>query len=181
MQIFILGKTKSGKSTLAHICKENDFTIYEAGAWARKEFDTLNTGSKDEFSVEFKENLTNYALGKLKEDSYYSVKKYEEFLKDLKNLTGLKNIHNEKKLIVGVRNPDDFLQMLRMDKNNKVIFIKSKKQFTGSLELFEEGLEIIKQYLDWRLKLGNAIDVIEINEEDINDKQLVMTMLKGKL
>ena len=39
---------------------------------ARKEFSTINTGSTDEFSQEFKENLTQYALSKLKEDSYYS-------------------------------------------------------------------------------------------------------------
>lgn len=172
MQVFILGKTKSGKSTLAHICEQQGYTIYEAGSWARKEFELINTGSRDEFSVEFKENLTNYALGKLKEDNYYSVKKYESFLNE-------KN--DDKKLIVGVRNPDDFLQMLRMDKDNKVIFIQSKKQCTGSLELFEEGLKIIKDYLDWKEKLGTPIEVIEINEEDILQKESVMEILKGKL
>ena len=172
MQVFILGKTKSGKSTLAHICEQHGYTTYEAGSWARKEFELINTGSRDEFSVEFKENLTNYALGKLKEDNYYSVKKYESFLTE-------KNV--DKKLIVGVRNPDDFLQMLRMDKDNKVIFITSEKQFTGSLELFEEGLKIIKDYLNWKAKLGNPMEVIEMTEKQVLDKDFVTQLLKGKL
>lgn len=172
MQIFILGKTKSGKSTLASICQQEGYTIYEAGSWARKEFELINTGAKDEYSSEFKENLTRYALSKLKEDSYYSVKQYERFLTE-KNL--------DKKLIVGVRNPDDFLQMLRMDKENKVIFITSEKQFTGSLELFEEGLKIIRDYLIWREKLGNPIEVIELNEKQVLDKEFVAQILKGKL
>lgn len=172
MQVFILGKTKSGKSTLANICQEQGYIIYEAGSWARKEFDLINTGSHDEFSSEFKENLTAYALTKLKEDSYYSVKKYEQFL--------LENKH-DKKLIVGVRNPDDFLNMLRMDKLNKVIFINTEKSYEGSLELFEQGLQIIKDYLNWRKRLGNEIDMIEMNEQQVLDKQYVKKLLKGKL
>lgn len=171
MQVFILGKTKTGKSTLAKIVEEFNYTIYEAGAWARQEFSKINTGSTDEFSVEFKENLTQYALNKLKEDSYYSVKKYEEFLTKNK----------EKKLIVGVRNPDDFLQMLRKDEKNLVIFINSNKQFEGSLELFEEGLKIIKDYLEWKEKLGNPIETINISEKDIHDENLLIQLLKGKL
>lgn len=172
MQVFILGKTKSGKSTLANICKQEGYVIYEAGNWARKEFELVNTGATDEFSTDFKENLTCYAIGKLKEDSYYSVKQYEKFLNAQKV---------DKKLIVGVRNPDDFLQMLRMDKENKVIFITSEKQFSGSLELFEEGLKIIKNYIDWKEKLGNPIDVIEIPEKQVLDKEFVTQLLKGKL
>lgn len=33
MQVFVIGKTKSGKSSLAHWLKEAGFSIYEAGAW----------------------------------------------------------------------------------------------------------------------------------------------------
>lgn len=172
MQIFILGKTKSGKTTLANICQEQGYTVYEAGSWARTEFDLINICSKDEFSSEFKENLTNYALGKLKEDSYYSLKKYESFLHENKV---------EKKLVVGVRNPDDFLNMLRMDKDNKVIFINSEKSYDGSLELFEAGLKIIKDYLDWRKLLGNSIETIELDEKQVVDTQYVRELLKGKL
>lgn len=171
MQIFILGKTKSGKSTLAQIFEKHDYVTYEAGAWAREEFDQINSGSNEEFSSEFKENLTNYALGKLKEDCYYSVKKYEKFL----TTTDKKN-----KVIIGVRNPDDFLQMLRMDKENVVVFINSKNKLSGSLELFEEGLNIIKEYIDWRKKLGNPIEFIEIDEKDITNRQLVIKLLGNK-
>lgn len=172
MQVFILGKTKSGKSTLANICQEQGYVIYEAGSWARKEFDVINLASCDEFSSEYKENLTNYALNKLKEDNYYSVKKYESFL--LENTC-------DKKLIVGVRNPDDFLNMLRLDQDNKVIFITSKKKHQGSLELFEQGLKIIQDYLDWRKILGNEITTIEITENQVSDTQYVKEILKGKL
>ena len=86
-----------------------------------------------------------------------------------------------KKLIVGVRNTDDFLQMLRKDNKNLIIFIKSQKQFEGSLELFEEGLKIIHDYLDWKKRLGNPIDVVEISEKDIHDEDFVIQLLKGKL
>lgn len=172
MQLFILGKTKTGKTTLSNLFQKEGYQIYEAGSWARKEFELINKGTKDEFSFEFKENLTNYALSKLKEDNYYSVKQYEKFL----NLQKV-----DKKLIVGVRNPDDFIQMLSMDKENKVIFINSEKQFSGSLELFEEGLKIIKDYLDWKKRLGNSIEVIEITEKQVSDKEFVTQYLKEKL
>lgn len=172
MQVFIIGKTKSGKSTLANLFLDKGYVIYEAGSWARKEFEMINECSTDEFSNDFKENLTNYALSKLKEDCYYSVKQYEKFLSE-------KKIH--KKLIVGVRNPDDFLQMLRMDSQNKVIFINSEKKYSGSLELFEEGLRIIMDYLLWREKLGNPIEVIEIKEQEVSNKEIINQLLKDKL
>ena len=62
MQIFILGKTKSGKSSLAAKLKTCDFEIYEAGSWARNEFSKINKDVSDEMSIIFKNNLTNYAL-----------------------------------------------------------------------------------------------------------------------
>lgn len=171
MQVFVLGRTKTGKSTLAKLVKEFGYTVYEAGSWAREEFSKINKGSTDEFSQEFKENLTHYALSKLREDSYYSVKQYEKFIQE----------NEGKRVIVGVRNPDDFLHMLRSDAKNLVIFIKSQKQFEGSLGLFEEGLKLIQDYLNWRQRLGNPIEVVEILEEDMCDEGCITRLLGDKL
>lgn len=172
MHIFILGKTKTGKSTIANLIKSKGFVTYEAGSWARQEFASLHPGPTDEFSSQFKEHLTQYALSKLKADPYYSVRQYEAFIK--------KN-PGDNYLIVGVRNPDDFLHMIRGSQKVCVIFIDSDKRFNGTLEVFEEGLDLIDQYLSWRAKLGYAIDTLHIPEADLLTSDTVENFLKGKL
>lgn len=172
MQLFILGKTKSGKSTLASHLEKYNFITYEAGSWARKEFAQQCNVAYDEFSPEYKEQLTAFAMNKLKDDAYYSIKQYESFIQanDTAN-----------KLIVGVRNPNDFIHMLRYDSQNVVIFINSHQQHTGSLALFEEGLDIILQYIHFKNKIEQPIPFIEIAEHQLNDNNLIHSLLKEYL
>ena len=82
------------------------------------------------------------------------------------------------KLIVGVRNPNDFIHMLRYDSQNIVIFINSHQQHTGSLALFEEGLDIILQYIHFKNKIEQSIPFIEIAEHQLNDNNLIHSLLK---
>lgn len=162
MQIFILGKTKSGKSSLAAKLKTCDFEIYEAGSWARNEFSKINKDVSDEMSIIFKNNLTNYALSILKTNPLYSFEKYIEFRNNNKNL---KNI-----VISGVRNPDDFIRMIEQDDNNLVLFLKSSKEYeNGDLTNFEDGISVIKAYIQWKQQFLK-LDYLEIDENaDFND------------
>lgn len=170
MQVFVIGPTKSGKSTLAKIVQHHGYTIYEAGSWARNEFAQINTGPTDEFSSVFKDNLTAYALNVLQRNPYYSVQQYEQFLQT----------HTGNTVVVGVRNPDDFIHMLRLDPHNKVIVIDSDKQSIGTLGMFENGLNIIEQYLAWKNSVGTSIDVLRISEQCVDEHQIV-AFLQGDL
>lgn len=169
MQIFILGKTKSGKSTLASHLEKYNFVSYEAGAWARKEFAQIASVSYDEYSAEYKDKLTAYAMSKLREDSYYSLKQYELFLKQYSNANSL---------IIGVRNPNDFIHMLRYADKNLVIVIHSEKQHNGKLALFEEGLDIILSYIHYKNKIETPIPLLQIDENQCNDASFIQTLLK---
>lgn len=170
MQVFVIGPTKSGKSTLAKIVQHHGYTIYEAGAWARNEFAQINTGPTDEFSPIFKDNLTAYALTTLSHNPYYSVEQYEQFLAT----------HTGNTVVVGVRNPDDFIHMLRLDHHNKVIVIDSDKQSSGQLGVFEGGLKIIEDYLAWKNSVGAHIEVLRVSEQCINHHQIA-AFLQGDL
>lgn len=156
MQVFVIGKTKSGKSSLAHWLQEAGFSIYEAGAWARREFAQVNTGSSEEESYEFKENLTQFAMSKLKEDPNYSLKNYERF----------RQYNNEKCIklaIAGVRNPYDFKNMVECDSDNRVIFIDSEqKMLNGAVENFEKGIVNIRE-----ICLEKGLPIFEVSSDDI--------------
>jgi hypothetical protein len=167
MQIFILGPTKSGKSTLAKVFKEKQYHIYEAGSWARTEYNKIYPQYQDEFSVEFKESLTKFALDKLQQNPLYSFQQY---------LTSCAKITSTK-VIVGVRNPDDFINMFLQDSQNKVIFIDSQKVSHGTLGTFEKGLHVIEEYVKWKMDMSNIL-VTHIHEQDINNHLKILTSLK---
>lgn len=166
MQIFLLGKTKTGKTTLSNqiisLIGENNINVYEAGSWARREFKALY-GEQDDFSQDFHENLTQYALTKLKSDPLYSFKQFLEWNKI--------NTH-QNTLIVGVRNPDDFIQMSLQSVKNKVIFLDIESNFQGTTSTFEKGLNIIKDYISWKQEMNDNFSFLKIddinNMEDLN-------------
>lgn len=170
MQIFLMGKTKTGKTTISQLLKKeySQSQIYEAGAWAREEFQLFYRENFDEYSNDFKNKLTEFALQKLRKDSLYSFKKYKEWKMNNKN---------QITLISGVRNPDDFIHMLEEDKNNIIIFIDTQKSFSGALELFEKGLTLIENYVLWKKELGVNIPIFNITDKDIEDKNLTQLIL----
>ncbi len=150
MQIFILGKSKSGKTTLSQKFLTKQCVIYEAGAWARKEY-SQQKNHLEELDSAYRLSLTNYALSQLQKDNQYSIKQYDMFLSQCQC---------DVKIIVGVRNPDDFIAMLDRDQDNKVIVVNQNRDHQESSE-FDEGLEVIERYVSWKNKMGlRHIDVI---------------------
>lgn len=162
MQLFLLGQTKTGKTTLANIIHQHlstkNYTQYEAGSWAREEYPKIS--EDDEFSQTYRNNLTQYALNKLREDPSYSLNKYKTWLKK----TQCENI-----IISGVRNPDDLINMMNYSTKNKFIFINANTNFKGLINDFEKGLVIIKDYLMWKQSLFNNVSLLEIDNLDTLD------------
>ena len=78
MKIIILGKNKTGKSTLAGIIKSllKDSEVYEAGSWVRREFKELGLDTDDQY----KNRITEFACNKLKHNPAYSVERYYDWL-----------------------------------------------------------------------------------------------------
>lgn len=156
MQVFIIGKSKAGKSTLAKKVLEilPNACLYEAGSWTREEFKVFDNSQYDEMSELFRDKLTKFALDKLKANPNYSFEKFNDW----------NNLHKDikHKIIIGVRNPDDFIQMTLQDKNNKVIFIDGKGKTSTTTDLFEEGLEVIKKYVLWKNNLGQNYSLLNI-------------------
>ena len=161
MQVFIIGATKSGKSTLARMIQEKGISIYEAGSWVREEFHAQHPEPHDEMSNDFKNALTQFAKNKLKDNNLYSFQKYQE---KTQNIAG--NL-----AIIGVRNPDDFIHMIEQSKDNRVIFLTNRFDFTGELADFETGIDVIKAYIQWKKAIMN-IPTIEISLSDINSPEM---------
>lgn len=166
MQIFLLGKTKTGKTTLAHLIlsKMAGVALYEAGAWARREFSEVSCEAVNELCPIYKSELTGYALGKLAQNPYYSLEQFERW----KSTNTAPVV-----LVAGVRNPDDFIGMLRQDKSNIVIFIEEGKVQTQALETFETGLTVIRDYLDWKAANAQRIPVIRTTLEEILSGEII--------
>ena len=171
MQIFILGVTKVGKSTLARLLKEAlephcPVDVYEAGQWAREEFALTPEAAlySDEFDPAYKNALTDFAMRKLKSAPGYSLGRYREFRgKHPQSVGSL--------MVSGVRNPDDFIGMLAFDEENIIVRIESSQRHAGSLGMFEEGLDIIDRYVDWKIRTTGSLKCVTVTEESVGDAQ----------
>jgi hypothetical protein len=173
MQIFVLGATKVGKSTFARHLQEalaphRELTIYEAGRWARWEFAATPEGAQytDEFDPDYKNALTDYAMGVLRRTPSYSLDRYREFRAQHFPTGG-------DVLVAGVRNPDDFIGMLALDRDNYVVHIESYRRHEGSLGLFEEGLDIINRYLDWKWGMGSGVRRTRLGDDLVEDPKVL--------
>lgn len=177
MQIFILGVTKVGKSTLARLLRaalepQVQFTVYEAGQWAREEFALTPEAAlySDEFDPAYKNALTDFAMGKLKSAPCYSLDRYREFRTKHSQVA-------ENLMVSGVRNPDDFIGMQAFDEKNIVVRIESGQRHAGSLGMFEEGLDIIDRYVDWKIRVGGALRRVTVAEENVSDARAVSALV----
>jgi hypothetical protein len=179
MQIFVLGATKVGKSTFARLLQEalatyRDIPIYEAGQWARENFALTPEGKlyTDEFDPAYKNALTDYALSVLRRLPQYSFDQYRTF-REVHPFT-VKDV-----LVSGVRNPDDFINMLALDRCNFVVHIESARRQQGSLGLFEEGLDIIDRYLSWKYRMGICIPRVSLTDELVGDTKVLADVVAG--
>lgn len=140
MKIFIIGISKTGKSTLStylsnkynleHIQSSlsirNSFKYKESDFNNKQEFINAIT----EYSIELNKKVPNFI-------STYIKKNYD--------LT--KNV-----IIEGIRNPNNFFDLFDINKD-KVIFLDYLNNEVKQTK-FEDGIDVIKHYLNWNLELN---------------------------
>lgn len=157
MQLFIIGYTKTGKSTLARMCAKAGYSVYEAGAWARREYASLHPGDHDDMCPAYKNALAAHAMKVLSRDPMHSMVEYGKFMME----------GHDKRLIVGVRNPGDFIHMLSRDAVNRVIFITRDGPHGGNLGLMEQGVDIIHSIVMWMQKIGQPLPSMTLADADV--------------
>lgn len=144
MKIFIVGNDKVGKSSVAKQLGELlslKYVIYEAGEWVRQEY-----GPGDDFSLEYKKQLTAYATDKLRQFPNYSYDYYKAVCGRMTDV-----------IIVGVRNPFDYCKM--SDYNSVIIHLPG-----NSISDFEDGVGIIIEMAKWNEKLLDRKIVYTLND-----------------
>ena len=139
MKVFIIGATKSGKTTLAEkLSKKYDFKHIKASALIRDIFPKNESDFKSK--QEFTEAITKFSLDVNRKDPYI----ISRYLRTSNNL-------DQNCIIEGIRNPNDFFELFDIV-NDKVILLKHENNDLKETE-FEKGIEIIKDYLLWNLKV----------------------------
>ena len=139
MKIFIIGATKSGKTTLAEkLSKKYNFKHIKASALIRDIFPKNESDFKSK--QEFTEAITKFSLDINRKDPYI----VSRYLRTSNNL-------DQNCIIEGIRNPNDFFELFDIA-NDKVILLKHENSDLKETE-FEKGIEIIKDYLLWNLRV----------------------------
>ncbi len=151
-QWLVLGETKSGKTTFAAALERilgahGPVGVYEAGSWVRRGFAHTPQAQQytDEFDPAFKNALTEFALTALRANPLVSFEAYEAWAQATKP---------EVAVIVGIRNPDDFIRVTQRAQRSVVLRLEPARKHTGALGQLEKGLEVIDAYLAWKESLG---------------------------
>ncbi len=139
MKVFIIGATKSGKTTLAEkLSKKYDFKHIKASALIRDIFTKNESDFKSK--QEFTEAITKFSIDVNRKDPYI----ISRYLRTSNNL-------DQNCIIEGIRNPNDFFELFDIA-NDKVILLKHENNDLKETE-FEKGIEVIKDYLLWNLRV----------------------------
>ena len=139
MKVFIIGATKSGKTTLAEkLSKKYNFKHIKASALIRDIFPKNESDFKSK--QEFTEAITKFSLDINRKDPYI----VSRYLRTSNNL-------DQNCIIEGIRNPNDFFELFDIA-NDKVILLKHENNDLKETE-FEKGIEVIKDYLLWNLRV----------------------------
>lgn len=140
MKIFIIGISKTGKSTLStylsnkynleHIKSSlsirNSFEYKESDFNNKQDFINAIT----EYSIELNQKVPNFI---------------STYIKNNYDLT--KNV-----IIEGIRNPNNFFDLFNINED-KVIFLDYLNNEVKQTK-FENGIDVIKHYLNWNLELN---------------------------
>lgn len=143
--IFILGYSRAGKTTLARgVAGGLGWVHVGASAWAREGFarDVLLAPGED-----FVAAITAYSARRLREDP-------DACVSDLRARYPLAAGGH---VIEGIRNPRDFLHLFD-PRADKVIHLENAL-VPGPATRFEEGVGLIARYLDWLTAGGLAAEV----------------------
>lgn len=156
--IFIVGKTKTGKSTFAKLfcekillCSSGEVHV-EASVWVR-----AGCGS-DEQDPAFREKATRYAAETLAKDALFSANNIKERIEKVRA-----NNATMPCAISGIRNPVDFLRLYNPT-HDYVIFLG---QGLPSMNTFDDGVDRIFDTMVWLLDIG-IIDTTRFNIEDVD-------------
>lgn len=153
MKIFIIGISKTGKSTLSkYLSEKYNIEHIQASKSIRNTFKYKEEDYNSQ--QEFIEAITEYSI-KLNQKEPYFISNY------------IINNYNLKKdvLIEGIRNPNNFFSLFDITKDKVIIldYLNNKIEKTN----FEQGIDIIKEYLKWNVELDiiskNRIQILEYN------------------
>ncbi|TSC82432.1 MAG: hypothetical protein G01um101419_588 [Parcubacteria group bacterium Gr01-1014_19] len=134
MKIFVIGMSNSGKTTLAKkIAELYGLECLSASEWVRTASPEFADGPKSDDQVAA---MTEFTIATLKKNPKITV----DFLNDKYDLT-------KSYVIEGVRNPGDFIRLFN-PVTDYVVFITNNNNALKAT-LFEEGIGVIRKYLDY--------------------------------
>lgn len=164
MILFIIGATKTGKSSLSRLLQSLIPTTphhYEAGSWARIAFDSAHPGPHDEHDPLFKDRLTAFALDELRANPLRSVEHYRTW----------RQSHPGSLIISGVRNPEDFVHFTALEQTSpiRILFLTSQTFSCGpTLSLFEQGIPIIRSYVHWKNSIAPFFLTLDLDPHELD-------------
>ena len=134
MNIFVLGYTHTGKSSLCDLLVEKTAFNYVKGSkWVRSIF------SEDINNLTFLENITAFSIKKLAENQDVCIDFVRQELK-------------QDNIIDGFRNVNDFMKLFNY-KTDKVILLKLKNNSVAPTK-FDLGVDVIESSLNWFINVG---------------------------
>lgn len=155
MNVFIIGTSRTGKSTLSEIFFDSGYNVIKASEYFRKSFKYTEDYFKD--SNEFIHAITEFSKKELQKNPYVNI----DYIKN--NFSFL-----DKNVIEGIRNPIDFSSLFNASED--IVIILKKVGGNISSTDFEEGIDIIENYMKWGI--NNLIikpcqlEVIEFSSYD---------------
>lgn len=139
MNIFVIGHSQSGKSTLSSLLSSDlGYDVISAGGWVRKAFVGKNPTRKE-----------------MDEYSYAALKKNPNICRDY-ILAGM--VEQQYSIVEGIRNPRDFTFLYQP--GDMVIIIKLNPVIEES-EFDAKGIAAIESYLEFEA-LTNDVKKLEI-------------------
>jgi hypothetical protein len=137
--LFLVGLTKSGKTTIAaRLASELGLIHVPASAWAREGFGDKGSGP------DFTRRLTEWSLVKLRADPDVCVR----------HVRARFTLDRGGHVIEGVRNPRDLVGL--HDPRRDVIVRIDNARVIGPETAFEEGVDVICAYAEWLSDTGLA-------------------------
>lgn len=148
MKIFIIGYSRSGKTTLAELmAKELGVKYCSASGWLHQMFDVMALCAKDETKQEYIERLTALSLDTLQTDPDVCIRYVRK---------------SQATIIEGIRNPRDFLELF--DPITDVVIYCNRYDVQDAATNFEaDGLSAIKQIFKFQQLIYPGLEMIYVN------------------
>lgn len=165
MKIFIIGISKTGKSTISkYLSEKYNVEHIQASASIRNTFQYKEENYNTQ--QEFIEAITKYSI-KLNQKEPYFISNY------------IINNYNLKKdvIIEGIRNPNNFFSLFDITKDKVIILDYLNNEINKTT--FEKGIDVIKEYLKWNIE-HNIIDSNRVQFLEYHNYDEIKEMLNEK-